>query len=135
MQTRGGEGVKNPENFADVICTCPLVKVYLSILQGDTSRRSLGNVDMKPMSTYLRFFQKHILWNRAQNFDHQISLSLSLSNGNSIFTVMMGGRWFSATLGDNPSVARVQQLAVEHLQKIIQHDKAPVRFIIDIVGF
>ena len=24
MQTRG-EGVKNPENFADVICTCPLM--------------------------------------------------------------------------------------------------------------
>ena len=21
---QGGEGVKNPENFADVICTCPL---------------------------------------------------------------------------------------------------------------
>lgn len=53
----------------------------------------------------------------------------SFSNGNSIFTVMMGGRWFSATLGDDPSVARVEELAVEHLQRIIRHDKAPVRYV------
>lgn len=55
------------------------------------------------------------------------SCSFPPSNGNSIFTVMMGGRWFSSTLGDDPSVARVEQLAVEHLQRIIQHDKPPVR--------
>ena len=50
-----------------------------------------------------------------------------ISNGNSIFTVMMGGRWFSSTLGDNPSVARVEELAVEHLKRIIRCDKTPVR--------
>ena len=49
------------------------------------------------------------------------------SNGNTIFTVMMGGRWFSSTLGVSPSLDRVQDLAVENLQRIIKHDKAPVR--------
>ena len=51
------------------------------------------------------------------------------SNGNTIFTVMMGGRWFSSTLGDSPSLGRVQDLAVENLQRIIKHDKAPVRYV------
>ena len=51
------------------------------------------------------------------------------SNGNTIFTVMMGGRWFSSTLGDFPSLGRVQDLAVENLQRIIKHDKAPVRYV------
>ena len=58
-----------------------------------------------------------------------VILFSSFSNGNSIFTVMMGGRWFSATLGDDPSVTRVEELAVEHLQRIIRHDKAPVRYV------
>ena len=57
------------------------------------------------------------------------SCAFPSSNGNTIFTVMMGGRWFSATLGDDPSVARVEELAVEHLQRIIRHDKAPVRYV------
>ena len=26
MQMEGGGGVKNPENFADVLCTCPLIR-------------------------------------------------------------------------------------------------------------
>ena len=61
---------------------------------------------------------------------HQLILHFAShinSNGNSIFTVMMGGRWFSSTLGDNPSVARVEELAVEHLKRIIRCDKTPVR--------
>ena len=56
-----------------------------------------------------------------------LSLHHTDSNGNSIFTVMMGGRWFSSTLGEDPSAARVEGLAVEHLKKIIRCDKTPVR--------
>ena len=60
MQTRG-EGVKNPENFADVICTCPLTS---------------GNRERKKLSSSMRHLMHAA--NGASPREYAISVSRSL---------------------------------------------------------
>ena len=100
-----------------------MVPIKISVIQNH-QRKSLCKMNDFHLEEYQIGFTTDDTTTCNQLILHFASLN---SNGNSIFTVMMGGRWFSSTLGDNPSVARVEELAVEHLKRIIRCDKTPVR--------
>lgn len=45
----------------------------------------------------------------------------------SIFTVMMGGKWFDSLFGSNPKIEDIENMAVEHIKNILNIDQRPSR--------
>ncbi|XP_023162410.2 protoporphyrinogen oxidase [Drosophila hydei] len=46
--------------------------------------------------------------------------------GNTILTVMMGGRWFDQWFGNQPSQKKLRDIAQQHVQKILQIKEDPI---------
>lgn len=46
-------------------------------------------------------------------------------NGNTVLTVMMGGKWFEQYFGSNPNESELMDVALKHLKNILDIDMAP----------